>query len=284
MSNVYHPRTAWETGSNIITGPGPKGTRANWVIHYPGGGSSHPIGYAQMVAYCRSMNSYYLSSRGYALGYNFIVSQDGTAMECRGVRYNNAANAGRKVEGNFNAVSMSIMIAVANADAATPAAIAKVKEIIALHGPTWEILGHRDVDATSCPGDAQYAQIKSGAFDGAPEPAPEPEPEPEPAPEPPPVDAERYDPPKGYYSTWPTATWIKPTRVGLNDQGWHVHFFQDVMRWETGLSVTSDGVYGEKTADAIALVQDWNGLTVDRYCGPQTIAVLQKYAAKAVKK
>ena len=153
------PRSSWEDPNKRVSGPAPKGTPKTWVIHYPGGGSA-PVG-AEVAPYLRGIQSSYLSSRGYSIGYNWGVAQDGSRWEIRGNDFNNAANAGRKVEGNFNNVSQSIFVMVADHDAATPAAVAAINSIIATH-PDWDVIVHSDVDYTSCAGEGLTAQVRAG--------------------------------------------------------------------------------------------------------------------------
>ena len=150
--NLYYPRAHWENPAQPVTGPGPQGVRGTWVIHYPGNdGFTEPLSDDEMIVYCRAMQNDYVTNRGYSLGYSFVVSQSGLAYEARGFDINNAANKGSKMKPeipNFNAVSISIQVAVSGQDAASASAVAKVNEIIALE-PDWDVVVHADVDYTS---------------------------------------------------------------------------------------------------------------------------------------
>jgi len=80
-----HPQAEWETRSQPINGPAPKGTPGTWVIHYPGSPSLfEPMTDIQMVSYLRNMQRDYVNSRGYSLGYSVIASQSGSLWRPEG--------------------------------------------------------------------------------------------------------------------------------------------------------------------------------------------------------
>lgn len=163
-------REVWQDPSQPVSGPSPRGTPGTWVIHYPGGGFA-PTG-AALAGYLRNIQAVYLRERGYSIGYNWGVGQDGSRWEIRGDDFNNAANAGRKVVGNFNDVSQSIFVMVSQDDPATPVAVDSINSIIATH-PDWDVIVHGDVDYTLCAGAGLTAQVRSGVI-GAPVPVVEP--------------------------------------------------------------------------------------------------------------
>lgn len=166
-----HPQAEWETRSQPINGPAPKGTPGTWVIHYPGSPSLfEPMTDIQMVSYLRNMQRDYVNSRGYSLGYSVIASQSGSLWAARGIEgypgvrvYNPASNPGDKVDGNFNHVSRSIQIAVGGNNAASPAAVKAVNGLIATR-PDWDVIVHSDVDYTDCAGEGITAQVRSGVI------------------------------------------------------------------------------------------------------------------------
>ena len=171
----YYQRAHWEDPSQPVAGPEPKGVRGAWVLHYPGNsGFTEPMSDDDMIRYCRNMQSDYVTNRGYSIGYSFVVSQSGLAYEARGFDINNAANKGDKMKpaiSNFNAISMSIQVAVSGQDAASAAAVAKVNEIIALE-PDWDVVVHADVDYTSCCGAGMIEQVRSGIIGQGVQPTP----------------------------------------------------------------------------------------------------------------
>ena len=154
-------REFWQDPEKPVSGPAPKGTPRTWVIHYPGGGSA-PMG-AAVAPYLRGIQAHYLSSRSYSIGYNWGTAQDGSEWEIRGDDFNNAANAGKKVPGNFNDVSQSIFVMVAGEDPASPKAVETINARIATH-PDWDVIVHGDVDYTSCAGRGLIDQVRSGVI------------------------------------------------------------------------------------------------------------------------
>jgi len=174
---LYYSRAHWENPAQPVTGPDPQAVRGTWVIHYPGNeGFDEPLTDDEMIQYCRNIQNDYVTNRGYSVGYSFIVSQSGLAYEARGFDINNAANKGSKMQPeipNFNAVSMSIQVAVSGQDAASVEAIAKVNEIIALE-PDWDVVVHADVDYTSCCGAGMIEQVQLGIIGQGVSPGPTP--------------------------------------------------------------------------------------------------------------
>ena len=159
-----HPREDWQEPSNPIKGPAPKGQVTTWVIHYPGSTSSfEPTTDAQMVTWLRNTQDYYTSQRGYSLGYSYAVSQSGSVWEIRGDDFNCAANAGKKVSGNANDWTQAITIVVGGQNAASPAAVAAVNELIASK-PGRVMQVHQDIDWTSCAGLGVTAQVRNGTI------------------------------------------------------------------------------------------------------------------------
>lgn len=155
-------RTQWQNPAQPVTGPAPKGKPGTWVIHYPGMKGPAPYGY-DVVTFLRNVQNDYLVNRGYSIGYNWGVSQDGAKWEIRGNDFNNAANAGRKVSGNFNNISQSIFVMVSGDDPATVNAVRSINEIIATR-PDWDVIWHGKVDYTSCAGAGLISQIMSGVI------------------------------------------------------------------------------------------------------------------------
>lgn len=184
----FHPIESWqESGRYQMSGPGfpNPGDIIVVYIHYPGGGTA-PTTVAQMDARMRSMQRSYIDDRGYSLGYGFVIPPFGGVWEGRGVRFRNAANAGKKVAGNANYWSVSIQMNVTGASAATDTAIqdaARVIEWLRNSGMMVVIGWHAQVDWTSCAGSGVIPQVQAGMFEPEYWTEPEPEPEPEPIPE-----------------------------------------------------------------------------------------------------
>ena len=169
------PVESWADPEWPVTGasPYPDQIHTN-VIHYVGAGGRVPAD--EIPQWLRNGNKSYWQNRGYALGYNWALSQDdGLLYEIRGDNYRNAANKGGKIPtGNFNSYSQSVLVVTGAGDPVTPVAVATLRQFLARH-PQRPIIGHRDVEWTTCCGDEIYGQIQAGVF--APETLP-PEPPP----------------------------------------------------------------------------------------------------------
>lgn len=103
------PREAWQTKTQPITGP--KANPSAWTmgaIHYPGAdnipdGDDWDIPVAQHL---RNGQTYYLQSRGYSYGYNWVVDWLGGVWECRGWDIKSAATAGH----NDYTISINVLV------------------------------------------------------------------------------------------------------------------------------------------------------------------------------
>lgn len=196
-----HPREDWQNSSQPIKGPAPKGQVKTWIVHYPGSSTTfQPMTDDQMIAWLRSTQDYYVSQRGYSLGYGWAVSQSGSIWEIRGDDFNNAANAGKKVSGNANDWTQSITIVAGGQNPASPAAVAAINELIASKGGR-SIQVHQDVDWTSCAGTGITPQVRNGTigYNSTPPPV-EP-------PVPPPVEGVETLPMIAYYIVSGDSPW-----------------------------------------------------------------------------
>jgi hypothetical protein len=181
MTYTY-TRQAWQLPSQPVTGPA-----INWstidtvVIHYTAS-KDCPEGNdgAKYTAFMISMQNDYLTNRKYSLGYSVAVSTIGESWEIRGVDIKPAATL------NHNSHTYAILITVDGGNAASPAAVAEVRRLIAdaerRAGKRLLIKGHGDFAATSCPGVGIRAQIAANVFNPV-QPTPPPKPEPIPTPE-----------------------------------------------------------------------------------------------------
>lgn len=174
-----HRREDWENPDQTIdqhtnSGPFPWATADRIVLHYTGvvdvpDGDPDELPWDQHVAaFLRSIQNNYVTVRGYSIGYGCLVTQDGDDWEIRGVRNQNAANRG------WNERTFTILVFVDGADPLTPAAIDKVRRLVAWFrresrfGDDVLIKGHRDIGATICPGAGVYQQITSGVLEPEP--------------------------------------------------------------------------------------------------------------------
>lgn len=100
------------------------------------------------------------------VAYNFAVCQHGYVLEGRGIGRRTGANGNQEL--NRKHYAILVMIGSSGDTQPSPAAIIALREVIQYlreHGAGNEIKGHRDGFATSCPGDALYALVKSGKLE-----------------------------------------------------------------------------------------------------------------------
>jgi hypothetical protein len=100
------------------------------------------------------------------VAYNFAVCQHGYVFEGRGLDRRTGANGNQALNRTHYAVL--VMIGSSGDTQPSKAAVAALREVVFYlrdHGAGNEIKGHRDGYATSCPGDALYALVKSGQLE-----------------------------------------------------------------------------------------------------------------------
>ncbi|XP_067275554.1 peptidoglycan recognition protein 5 [Pseudorasbora parva] len=103
----------------------------------------------------------HMQERGFDdIGYNFLISGDGVVYEGRGwgivgahAKDHNSYSVGIALMGNFNDELPS---------SASLLALLRLLHTGVLHGhvrPNFELIGHRDVAKTECPGEHLYSQL-----------------------------------------------------------------------------------------------------------------------------
>jgi hypothetical protein len=160
----------WEIAAHTTSPPLDWGRVDTVVIHYPADPSiPETPTIDNFIAHLRASQRSYVNGRGYSYGYGCVV-WDGMSAEVRGEKFRNAANTPQ------NATTFAIQVRVegqttGDSDTSTPAnpqEIEAVRRIIAWAqaqaGRKLAVIGHRDVRATGCPGDAMYAQVQDGTF------------------------------------------------------------------------------------------------------------------------
>lgn len=184
LSIIY--RAEWQDPKEPIAGPPLIPSKVTRIVnHYTAAENliDGDIGedWTKLPAYLRQMQHAYLTDpkRGYSLGYNWGFDQRGGIWQIRGWDIHNAANKGRNAPKiNMNDTSISFLLLVDGDDEASSAMVTSVqhmfKEAETLTGNVLIIDGHRDVDATHCPGDGVYGQILIGAFYPLDTPTPTP--------------------------------------------------------------------------------------------------------------
>jgi len=157
-------RAVWEQSGFTVAGhttspPVAPAMIDSVVIHYPG----HDGVGDDTARDLANSQRYYATNRGYSLGYNAVVDRAGVLWQVRGIDYRNAANKGA------NNTSVSVQMRVNLDEPGSTAAVTRVRRFVAdverWCGHPLKVLGHRDVGATACPGDAIYNQITTGEFD-----------------------------------------------------------------------------------------------------------------------
>lgn len=238
---TIHTRKSW-LGTDTMSAPAPTGREDTWVIHWPGGHVGRPKSKAECEAILRAMNNDYRNNRGYYLGYNYVVFPGPYAFEVRGSKYRNAANAGKKVSGNFNERSRSIQMYVPIGQQADQSMIDLANEIIR-RDSGWDIGCHIDYDYTSCCGDV-IPQVRAGLFNGKSGPV-----------VPPPSGVQMpdgYDP----VDSW----WLFPLddskpAIRAYDRNVHVRYLQDVIFFYAGGDIPRTGIFDGRTVGRVKDLQ-----------------------------
>ncbi|RME20212.1 MAG: N-acetylmuramoyl-L-alanine amidase [Deltaproteobacteria bacterium] len=138
------------------------------TLHYIG---ADGVDLSDIPQFLRNAQLDYVLNRGYSLGYNSAVDPDGGEWEIRGFDYRCAANGSQAT----NIPSYAILLMLPNTWSVPPPAqiegvrqlVAKIRATAAAAGNDdfLEINGHRDLKATSCPGDIIYDMIQDGTFE-----------------------------------------------------------------------------------------------------------------------
>ena len=164
----FRRRSDWENAAQRIGGPAPRQATTLPVCHYTAAPSGINGNTAEAL---RAMQNDYLTSRGYSLGYWYLVDRAGVAWQIRGphpadpVKYNAAANPGRLVNGNANDWTAPILFPHGIDEPIPQAAIDTAVALwrwLGLHGRP---VPHSALDPTGCCGDAARVQIAMGLLD-----------------------------------------------------------------------------------------------------------------------
>jgi hypothetical protein len=133
------------------------------VIHYTAAPKT-PEDYDDVIAKLRQSQKSYAQNRGYSYGYNWQVDRMGRIWEIRGEDFMCAANG----NSTSNSQGPAILCLVNGAEPANQAMIESVRTLITYcetkAGRPLNIVGHRDVRATQCPGEGLYRQIQNNTF------------------------------------------------------------------------------------------------------------------------
>lgn len=169
---TFHRREAWQDPALPVTGPAP--TMDEWdtfPLHYTAADDlidGDPGEHAEDIpAFLRAIQRDYKTNRGYSIGYGFAVDWLGGVWELRGYDIKNAANLG------WNHRTGPILCLVDGQDPLTDEALHSVCALLTeanrRTGRQLDLVGHRDIGATLCPGGGIYGQIQLGLVHPLPE-------------------------------------------------------------------------------------------------------------------
>lgn len=161
------PRSRWEepgwtVDEHTSSGPHPYTSTLAVIVHYTAAEST-PENEATVRDYIRRMQRFYVTDRGYSVGYNWCVDRHGRVWELRGDDYKCAANGNSTTN-----LDPAVLCLVNGDDRANEPMIAGVRDVVthveSMAGRSVVIKGHRDVRSTNCPGEGLYAQVVEGTF------------------------------------------------------------------------------------------------------------------------
>ena len=154
----------WTVEEHTTSGPQPWASTLAVIVHYTAAATT-PENEAPVRDYIRRIQRDYVTDpkRGYSIGYNWVVDRQGRVWEARGDDFKCAANGNSTTN-----LDPAVLCLVNGADPANLPMIAAVRDVVAhcqdMTGRTLAIKGHRDVRATTCPGDGLYAQVQNDIF------------------------------------------------------------------------------------------------------------------------
>ncbi|TQN26084.1 putative peptidoglycan binding protein [Haloactinospora alba] len=230
------------------------------VIHYDSADQNLANkSHSACIDYWNSTRDYHVNGNGWAdIAYSFFACPHGYVIEGRGLFKTQAAQLGH------NSEYYSCTLSGGPTDPIPDAQIDAVRELRAwLMEPDTSIsgtvIGHRDLNSTSCPGDTAYALVQDGLFattpgDSIPDDSDQEE------------NTDATDAPD-----WP-GTYLSqpPVEHSAACETW-----QDRMRergWvdSDGRELTVDGWYGPESERVCRLFQSQKGLSIDGIVGPET--------------
>jgi len=152
------PRSAWGAVPPKTPGrPWGTGGPIDLVVHWVGGAGSINIrSHEDCPTRIKAIQSYEMTQGGYSdIAYTYLICPHGTVYEGRGLSVQGAANGPQT-----NATKPSVCLLLNVADSMTPAMQDRILDLNRWVTPG-TILGHREVNTTTCPGDQVFAWITS---------------------------------------------------------------------------------------------------------------------------
>ena len=164
------PRSAWTSTPRPVpklVANDPAQLRG-FAVHYTG--SAVPLGQtatlAQSASRLEAERVEHVDGRGYSdIAYLAAVDEAGRLFDARGALYRCAANGNQVVNTRYGAITVLVGVG----DVPTPAAVDAVRwwrqnVWLPLYPRAVEVVGHRDLWSTDCPGRPLYDLVRSGAF------------------------------------------------------------------------------------------------------------------------
>ncbi|MBX6382011.1 MAG: N-acetylmuramoyl-L-alanine amidase [Microbispora sp.] len=208
--------------------------RTEFIVHYSEGPTTQTP---------RQIQNHHMDSNRWAdIGYNFLVDVKGRIYEGRGWLVVGAHAP------NHNTSGIGVCFIGRDGDA-TDAAKKAIRwlydEACRRKGGTLAKRGHRDVTATSCPGDQLYAWVRAGM------------------------------PAAGAGEDWMEAMMKKLPLLRKGATGEHVQTLRALLLARSHPEIGPvEGPFDARVEAAVKAVQKWGGVTVDGIVGPQTWPVL----------
>jgi hypothetical protein len=169
-----HPRSEWEEPGYEVTGPEQLEEIDFIIVHYPGADFGASLTLTMQLV--QDAQRDWTDSRGYSLGYNWIVGRGGLddVWEVRGFEYRNAANGpvdppnpDLGTNGNDHTVAVKF---ITNLDGELSPEQLEAGPVIANwlrqhYGRPLEARPHSWVKPTACPGDPMRQLLTEGWMD-----------------------------------------------------------------------------------------------------------------------
>jgi N-acetyl-anhydromuramyl-L-alanine amidase AmpD len=216
------------------------------IVHHTASANSTDYSQAHAFSLARSIQQSHFSRGWIDTGQHFTVSRGGYVMEGRHRSLEALSGGASHVRGAHCDGQNDVAVGIENEGLYTSALPpqALYNQLVALcaficqqYGiPSSQIYGHRDFNATECPGDQLYAKLPQLRSD---------------------VAARLGTPMR----TWPL--------VQRGDSGERVRSAQYLLR-ARGYSLTADGLFGSGTESAVRSFQSARGLSADGIVGAQT--------------
>lgn len=238
--------------------------RTWFLVHYHGGEPRNSVG----VGVPREIEAIHLANGWSGVGYNFVVSQDGTVYEGRGWNLVGAHCPGHNTNG------LGVYVAVGGDQAPTPEALAAVRalydEACRRTGNNLRKSYHGYDYPTACPGPKLTAWVKAGMLvetgvDSVPTPPKTPSKSP--TKKPATTKAPAFPLPRGYY--------FGPKSGPASSVSGYYSNRADLKKWQQrmkdrGWTITVDGLYGPGTARVARQFQKQARLAQDGLIGRDT--------------